>query len=140
MKKKNEMLRNLLYSFCLHILFLLILIFNNNINSLFTKKITNINSLNITSDFLEKNDIKTTNDSLYANLSLNEKVELYKMAKKNGYNPNEPVNNSNEQVKDIIQENITNTTDKNYVLYLGPTDYRRYINRTNKKIEKNSKI
>lgn len=127
-KEKKEMIRNLLYSFCIHLLFLLIIIFNNDINELFNQKIININSLNITSDFLTENKINTTDKDLYPDLTLNEKIELYNIAKKDKYNPNVSDYSSND-IKDIIH---TSESEKSrYVLYLGPTDYKRYMARLN---------
>lgn len=127
------MLRNLLYSFCLHIMFLLILIFNNDINSLFNKKAVNINSLNISSDFLKKNDVKSTNINYYSNLSLNEKIELYKIAKENGYDPETSNEYSTEDVKEAIQEKVLSyASNDEYILYLGPTDYKRYVEKLNR--------
>ena len=136
-KEKKEMIRNLLYSFCIHLLFLLIMVFANDINELFNKKIVSINSLNINSDFLSKNEIKTTEDDLYPDLTLNEKIELYNIAKNSGYdadsNDSDVVSN-NVDIKDIIKT----IESSDYILYLGPTDYKRYMNRLNE--EEKAKI
>ena len=130
------MFRNLLYSFCLHLLFLLVFVFNDDINSLLNKKVLNINSLNINADFLLENDIKTTDSDMYADLTLREKIELYKISKKNSFNPQEAVKNL-EQIKNIVRGKFDTTeSDKEYILYLGPTDYRRYLSRSDATKEK----
>lgn len=132
-REKKEMIRNLLYSFCIHLLFLLILVFNNDINKLFNKKVINVNSLNINSNFLEKNDINATDVDFFPNLTLDEKIELYKIAKENEYDPKSPeVSNNDKEIKDFIDNKVSkNGTSGGYVLYLGPTDYKKYILKKN---------
>lgn len=138
-KQKNEMIRNLLYSICLHLLFFLFIIFNDKINNLVNKEIVNINILNIDKSFLDKNNIKPTNVNLYPNLTLDEKIELYDLSKKY-YNKNKKfidisneiafknIRNDNSLIDESINGKSLKTIKKD-ILYLGPTDYKKLSER-----------
>ena len=142
------MIRNLLYSLCLHILFILIFFFNDNINNAINKKITSINTFNIDAKFLEENKIKTTKEDLFSNLSLQEKIKLYKLSKelqnKNSVLP--VINTTKAEVIQMQTDAIKNVLDKNkeisggYVLYLGPTDYNRLLQKQQAELEEKERI
>ena len=137
------MIRNLLYSLCLHVLFLFLLFFNEKINNIINRENVVINTFNIDQSFL-KNDIKTTEKDLLPELSLQEKIELYKLLKtqNNESNDKNIINNNNENIYKIINQYKTNKIiqNSNYVLYLGPTDYNRLINKQNKETLKENNI
>ena len=109
------MIRNLLYSLCLHILFILIFFFNDTINNAINKKITQINTVNIDTNFLEDNKIKTTKDDVFSNLSLQDKIKLYKLSKelqnKNSVLP--VINTTKAEVIQMQTDAIKNVLDKN---------------------------
>lgn len=146
-KAKKEMIRNLLYSLCLHVLFLLILFFNDAINSVINKEITHINIINIDKSLFANNEIKTTETDLFPELSLQDKIDLYKISKsiknENKVLPplQEDINNINTNldinaVKKIINANNNyNNKNNEYVLYLGPTDYKRYVKKQEEKMK-----
>lgn len=140
------MIRNLLYSLCLHILFILIFFFNDTINNAINKKITQINTVNIDTNFLEDNKIKTTKDDVFSNLSLQDKIKLYKLSKE-AQNKNVLPTINNTTIRNTEQvDTIKNVLDKNtknnerYVLYLGPTDYNRLIQKQQAEIQEQERI
>ena len=142
------MIRNLLYSLCLHILFILIFFFNDNINNAINKKITSINTFNIDAKFLEENKIKTTKEDLFSNLSLQEKIKLYKLSKElQNKNSVLPTVSTTKTPTVQTQANVVkNVLDKNkeisggYVLYLGPTDYNRLLQKQQAELEEKERI
>lgn len=103
-------------------------------------------------DFFDKNKIKTTNKSLYEQLDLKAKINLYNLAKK-FKNENSSISNVPiDSIKDIIgftidvskinlnnlaTKKIINAFDKGYfsdptitsgdIIYLGPTDYNKLL-------------
>lgn len=133
------MIRNLLYSLSLHIFFIILLFFNDSINDIINKEITEINVLNIDSNFLKENNIKTTDEDLFPDLSLEDKINLYKMSKnKNNLKKSKNVSSnttSNISLKKIIKNNDVIINDK-YVLYLGPSDYKKYIKKQQEDINR----
>ena len=140
------MIRNLLYSLCLHILFILIFFFNDTINNAINKKITQINTVNIDTNFLEDNKIKTTKDDVFSNLSLQDKIKLYKLSKE-AQNKNVLPTINNTTIRNTEQvDTIKNVLDKNtknnerYVLYLGPTDYNRLLQKQQAEIQEQERI
>lgn len=140
------MIRNLLYSLCLHILFILIFFFNDTINNAINKKITQINTVNIDTNFLEDNKIKTTKDDVFSNLSLQDKIKLYKLSKE-AQNKNVLPTVNNTTIRNTEQvDTIKNVLDKNtknnerYVLYLGPTDYNRLLQKQQAEIQEQERI
>lgn len=140
------MIRNLLYSLCLHILFILIFFFNDTINNAINKKITQINTVDIDVNFLEDNKIKTTKEDVFSNLSLQDKIKLYKLSKE-AQDKNVLPTISNTTIKNSERvSGIKNVLDKNtkdnvrYVLYLGPTDYNILLQKQQVEIEKQEMI
>lgn len=140
------MIRNLLYSLCLHILFILIFFFNDTINNAINKKITQINTVDIDANFLEDNKIKTTKDDVFSNLSLQDKIKLYKLSKeaqdKNALPTisNTIIGNSKQvsSIKNVLDKNTKD--NRGYVLYLGPTDYNILLQKQRVEIEKQETI
>ncbi|MBR2141172.1 MAG: hypothetical protein IJ853_02350 [Rickettsiales bacterium] len=166
-KKQNEMVRNFLYSLCLHILFLLVIFFSDSINKkINSEMISNLNIVDVDPTLFNEN-IKTTDKDIYHMLSLQEKIDLYKASKeiKDKGIVLANSNSSNRQQQNIYPKTDNgvggsvgvptdvNTTGagvvgvtsvgsvggkrigggggigKEYVLYLGPTDYKRYVAR-----------
>ncbi len=147
------MVRNLLYSICLHLIFILFIIFSGKINNILNDKVVNINGLNIESDFLEKNNIKVTDKNIYSNLTLNEKIELYELSKE-GYDKNKKFTEFSanllkkklkayEKIENIPDENNTSSVNvkfkANEVLYLGPTDYNKLLTKLEEKRKEREK-
>ncbi|MDR1498760.1 MAG: hypothetical protein LBS34_00540, partial [Rickettsiales bacterium] len=151
-KNEDKMVRNLLYSICLHLLFFLLFFFSDNISRNLGKEATNIETLNVNETFLD-NNIVSTKDDFYPELTLEEKVNLYELSKKY-YDKNKSFSDI-EDIKNISetgseQRNVetnfvpTKSVTNTYVdvLYLGPTDYSIYVKREEdrKKAEESSKL
>lgn len=132
------MIRNLLYSICLHILFFLIIFFNDTINNKINREIASLNVVNVSSDFLDNNEIKTTEKDNFPDLSLQEKIDLYNSVKDKNIKLDKTIQNNNTTNIDDLKKMLKNDNSSTYVLYLGPTDYKKYISKIeNKKNKEN---
>jgi hypothetical protein len=116
------MIRNLLYAICLHFLFFFFIFFVNGIDK--DNIARNFEALEIENNFLEKNNIMPTGDNTYSKLSLQEKINLYRLSKEY-YDINNRIDNPQK-----IESNIENEMTKD-VLYVGPTDYKKLMNKKN---------
>ncbi len=147
------MIRNLLYSICLHLIFVLFMLFSDRINNILSDKVVSINGLNVESDFLEKNDIKITDKNVYSNLTLNEKIELYELAKethdknkkftefdvvslKNKLKTYKSTENTSIENNVNYTNSINTKFNTDEILYLGPTDYNNLLAKLEEKRKK----
>lgn len=146
------MIKSFLYSLVLHFFIFLFVFCSYLVDENLMKSYVNIIETGINYDFFEINRIKTTNESLFKQLDLTSKINLYNLAKKY-QNPNSSISNVPiDSIKDVIGFNfdmskvnqssliknkIINTFEKGHftdatitsgdVIYLGPTDYKRLL-------------
>lgn len=143
------MIKGFFYSLILHFFMFLFVFCNYLINKSFMEKTINIVETGISYDFFDMNKIKTIDESLYKQLDLEAKLNLYNLAKNFQDLDSSIANIPIDSLKDIIgfnfdisKINLTNpvanrvidafengyfsdpTITSNDVIYLGPTDYK----------------
>lgn len=143
------MIKSLFYSLILHFFMFLFVFCNYLINRSFVKSSLNMVETGISYNFFDTNKIKTTDKSLYEQLDLAAKLNLYNLAKNfrdsNGSIANIPIDSLKDVIGfnfDMSRVNLANpvanrvinafengyfsdpTITSNDVIYLGPTDYK----------------